>query len=215
MMGKKLFTLFVLFFLSISVVNAQESYTLEDVSSHNTESDCWMIFEDSVYDITSYIANHDKFLDIRDWCGRDMTDDFKDKAGEGRDHKEGTYSMLESYLIGSVTEEILEKDNSNPYNLVIPLLLGIFLYWIPFFIVKKKGKLLKFNGFWNSIMFLLLLIPSLGFGIFMMLRYRFNNLWDIDFDFMYWHVELSLFMGILAINHFIQRLNIYLKQIKM
>ncbi len=71
----------------------------------------------------------------------------------------------------------------------------------------------KFNAFWNTLLILLLLIPAFGFGIYMILRYRFPTLWDTSFDFMYWHVELSLVMGILGINHFIQRLKVYLLQL--
>lgn len=98
-----------------------------------------------------------------------------------------------------------------PYNLLIPLLSSIVLY-VLFFIISgsslgKKYRLLSrrtFNFFWNTVL-LLSLIPAFGFGIFMMLRYRFPSLYEIDFRFMYWHVELSVVMGIVSIMHFIQR----------
>jgi len=38
-------------------------------------------------------------------------------------------------------------------------------------------------------------------------------LYNIDFEFMYWHVELSLVMGAVAISHFIQRIVVYFKQV--
>ncbi len=220
---------------------AQTTYTIDTISEHNTEKDCWMIFENNVYDLTTYIQNHDRFMDIREWCGKDMTVDFKTKAGEGVDHRASTYSLLENYLIGTVgenktnttandTTSVVNENKSgdtipttvdssetvktNPYNLLLPVLLTTIAYWGSYILVKKKVfTLIKFNAFWNTILFLTLLIPSLGFGIFMMLRYQFTNLWDIDFDFMYWHVEISLIMGVLGINHLIQRLNIYINQI--
>lgn len=196
-----------------------------------------MVFEDRVYNITPYISQHDVFQDISDWCGRDMTQDFKDKDGLGEDHKRSSYSLLESYYIGDITEEDIvvvdnlsnsdssvtsdikeEKTNSTtPYNIIIPLLLSISLYWLPYFLLIKRSKkisLIKFNAFWNSILLILLLIPGLLFGVFMILRYKFTSLWNIDFNFMYWHVELSLVMGLLALNHFLQRIRIYFSQLK-
>jgi len=75
----------------------EEFYTIEEVQEHDEEGDCWMVFEGEVYDFSEYVPDHDKFLDIREWCGTDMTQAFKDKAGEGRDHRESTYAMLEEW----------------------------------------------------------------------------------------------------------------------
>ena len=213
------------------------AFSTNDVSEHDTRQDCWVVFEDGVYDISPYIQEHDVYLDITDWCGKDMTDDFKDKDGLNIDHKRSSYSLLESYYIGSLSDENdttpflsleLEEDvtqevrdeimnRENPYNLFVPLLLSMSLYWIPYFVCRKnseKFSLTKFNAFWNTILFLLLFIPGILFGIFMILRYKFSSLWDIKFDIMYWHVELSLSMGFLALNHFIQRIRIYFSQLK-
>jgi len=226
--------LFTFFFLLQNIY----AFTINEVSEHNTEKDCWVLFDESVYDISPYIKEHDVYLDITDWCGKDITEDFKDKNGLERDHKGSSYSLLESYYIGSlnddeenfevylpldieetVTEDIRNdiQNPKNPYNIFVPLLLSMSLYWIPYMVCRKNTKkfsLTKFNAFWNSILFLLLFIPGILFGIFMILRYKFPSLWDIDFNVMYWHVELSLAMGFLAINHFIQRIKIYFSQLK-
>jgi predicted heme/steroid binding protein len=231
-----IFSLLV-FFLFVQGANA---YTLDEVYEHNTVEDCWMIFEESVYDLTEYVPDHDRFLDIREWCGKDMTQDFKDKAGVGRDHRDSSYTLLERYKVGTLGEEVLIEETESKeviieenisveespalskkpkeYNLIIPLLIAVISYWGFYFLVKKNMffgiNILKFNAFWNSILLLTLLIPALGFGIFMVIRSKKPELWDIDFDFLYWHVELSLVMGILGVNHFIQRFAIYLKQLK-
>ena len=198
---------------TLTVFASDMSYTVEDVASHSTPGDCWMIFEDRVYDFSQYVPDHDKFMDIREWCGRDMTQDFKDKAGLGRDHREGTYQLLERYEIGSLVDSTVEITESvNPYNLILPLVLTTLLYWGSYFVFKKKLK--GFNAFWNTVLLLTFVIPSFGFGVYMMLRYSFPSLWDIEFDFMYWHVELSVVMGVIAISHFIQRFKLYLVQLK-
>ncbi|HRX44061.1 MAG TPA: cytochrome b5 domain-containing protein, partial [Candidatus Dojkabacteria bacterium] len=172
------------------------AYTIDEVNLHNTPNDCWVVFEDSVYDLSKYLPSHDIYMDIRDWCGKDMTEDFKTKAGMDRDHRVSSYSLLENYKIGeiesnqapiieeedTIEDKIMPKNASNPYNLIIPLLISNILYWIPYLLIKKriiKVSLKSFNAFWNTLLILLLLLPSLGFGVFMMLRYRFPGLWNI------------------------------------
>ncbi len=181
-----------------------------------------MIFDSNVYNLSSYLPQHDKFMDIREWCGRDITEDFKTKVGAGRDHRESTYAMIERYNIGKIEEVEVSQDNvengaSNGYNLIIPLFVSLLGYWVPYFLIKKKVLNIsqsKFNAFWNTILILSLLIPSFGFGVFMILRTKKPSLYDINFDFIYWHVELSVVMGITAISHFLQRWPIFRSQLK-
>ncbi len=224
-----------------------KTYTLEDVKEHNTPDDCWMMFEGKVYDLTEYIRHHDVYMDIRDWCGTDMTEDFKTKAGVGRDHMEGSYTLLERFEITKEDEEMEEREEeeidivdtdteileyeheekieeeeeeeiaatTNRYNILIPLITITLLYWGTYFLTKKEIlSLSRFNAFWNTMLLLTFLIPSFGFGIFLIMRLSRPELWEIDFDFIYWHVQLSLVMGFIALNHFIQRIPIYLKQIR-
>jgi predicted heme/steroid binding protein len=231
---KYFFSIFLLSILSFLVTPA---FAEDDYTSHNTPSDCYVRFEDSVYDLTEYIVLHDKYLDIRSWCGKDMTEDFMTKAGIGEDHKLSSYYLLEEYKVYDISTPPVEEENvieqvvvdeettkesvtdskkgTSPYNLAIPVFLSLLVYWIPYFIMKsKKVSMVKFNGVFNTLLLLALLIPALGFGVFMMLRYKFPALYNIDFNFLYWHVELSLVMGVLGISHLLQRLNIYLLQLR-
>jgi cytochrome b involved in lipid metabolism len=212
-------------------------YTKEEVAEHDVPQDCWMSFEGGVYDLSEYIPDHDKFMDIREWCGRDITADFKDKAGEGRDHRPGTYELLEKYRTGNlkgdfdlvdaqvIVDDVIQNTEteteevrtSGEYNILIPFIITTVLYWGMYILADKNVlglSILKFNGFWNTILLLTLLLPAMGFGIFMIIRTKRPELWDIDFDFMYWHVELSLVMGFVAIYHFIQRFGQYINQLK-
>lgn len=204
-------------------------FTMEEVAQHDEEGNCWMVFENSVYDFSEYLPDHDKFMDIREWCGMDMTEDFKDKAGAGRDHREGTYALLEQYKIGELKGEVdlvdtqiliedVQEESTKPreYNILIPFVLTTVLYWGMYLLAKRNilFGIHKFDAFWNTVLLLLLLIPGMAFGIFMMVRIKRPELWDIDFDFMYWHVELSLVMGFVAIYHFIQRIPQYIAQMK-
>ncbi len=225
--------------ISVHRVIASTEYTKTEVAQHNTSSSCWAIYENGVYDITTYLRIHNqKYQDITSWCGTDMTTSFDSI----RKHQGEATTLLESFKIGILTSTTPistndttsdtsstiestnletettseEVDNTvttyNPYNLVLPLILGMVLYWGSLLIFKKHIK--QFNAFWNTILLLTFVIPSFGFGIFMMLQYQFPSLMDINFKFMYWHVEFSVFMGVLAISHFIRRLKIYLVQLK-
>lgn len=103
-MKKSLFFLVLGTLLFTSSLKAQTtSFTLDEISLHNTANDCYVVFEDSVYDLTSYLKLHDRYLDIRDWCGNDMTEAFKTKDGSNRDHKSSSYSLLENYKIGTLS----------------------------------------------------------------------------------------------------------------
>jgi len=232
---KKSLLFFLTIFLvlvSVRQVIASSTYTTTEVAQHNTTSNCWAIYNEEVYDITTYVLLHNqRYYDITSWCGADITTDF-DAVGK---HRGSATTLLASFKIGTITtitpattDTNVQKTTTtpdttttlttntitlkNPYNLLLPLILGIVLYWGSLLIFSKNLK--QFNAFWNTILLLTFLIPTFGFGIFMMLQYQFPSLMDINFRFMYWHVEFSVFMGVLAISHFIRRLNIYLMQLK-
>jgi cytochrome b involved in lipid metabolism len=114
-------------------------YIPKKVRRTQLTGDCWMSFEGGVYDLSEYLPDHDKFMDIREWCGRDMTADFKDKAGEGRDHKPSSYELLEVYRVGDLkgdfdlvdaqvivddvianTRKKVKPNSSTNYKIVIP-----------------------------------------------------------------------------------------------
>ncbi len=205
---KKYLLSFVLLLLSVTPLFA---YTKEEISKHNLENDCWVIFEDKVYDISKYIRSHERFVDIREYCGTDITQSFKDKGGEGRDHNPNSYRLLETFGIGDAQKEA-------SYKLLLPILLVTALYWGLNYISKKgyiKGfTILKFNALFTTLMGIFFLVPTFGFGIFLILRYEITSLYDLEFDFLFWHAQLALIMGTFAMNHFIQRSSIYWKQLK-
>ena len=219
----------LLFFLIFCFPGVVFAYTKEAVAKHNTSGDCWMIFEGKVYDITSRVEIHDQYMDIREWCGKDMTSEFKDKDGKGVDHKNSTYALLDSLEIGDLEEKVVAKNEIKEevvvesgkkmegYNILFPFLFSVVAYWLSYLLVKRNRlfgvTILRFNAFWNTVLFLTLLLPAFGFGVFMIIRSKIPSLYDVDFDFLYWHVELSLVMGFLAINHFLNRFVIYTKQL--
>ncbi|MGI1679482.1 MAG: cytochrome b5 domain-containing protein [Cellvibrionaceae bacterium] len=93
--------LLILFLLS-STVEAQKTFTIEEVSKHNSSSDCWLIILKKVYDVTDYLELHPSSPGtIESWCGSIATDGMERK-GIGVDHSEEAYALLNQYLIGNL-----------------------------------------------------------------------------------------------------------------
>ncbi len=75
------------------------SYTLAQVTTHNSQTDCWTVVNGSVYNITSYITRHPGGVRaISSICGKDGTSTFDDQHG-GQSRPENT---LSSFLVGSL-----------------------------------------------------------------------------------------------------------------
>ena len=215
--------------LTLHKVIAATQYTSEQVASHNTSTSCWMIYDDEVYDITTYLPIHNqRYSNITSWCGTDITQDFDN---ERKHLSTTTKNLLETFRIGTLsstatststtttsnTTENTSSTSTNPYNLLIPILIATILYWghyIFAFKISKPQRGKFFNAFWNTMLVLSFLIPTLGFGIIMILQYQIPSLASSSFDFLYWHVELSLFMGTIGLFHFLKRIKIYWAQIK-
>lgn len=323
-----------LFIVSITAISffafkydtiAASTYSHQEVSSHNTSTDCWMIYRDKVYNFSDYLRSHDRYLPIDSWCGKDMTEDFEDKAGRGRDHLDSTYSLLNNYYIGDlktssnvtsqdindeheyedheeeysveisgqelksltikevaglweidaevllnviveeyhltgnyntddtietlrneyklstaqikdIAEKLKADDNQiisnndgkqntiakskNPYNFTFPFFASLLAYLAHWFITKsylsKKHKLLTrpvFNMFWNTVL-VISLIPSALFGFFLIFRYSYTELYNINFDFLWWHVEGSVVFATVSVLHLISRLKQYFAPLK-
>lgn len=234
-MRKTLIIILILISFQPQIAKANLSFTQEEVANHDTPSDCYMIFDNKVYNVTKdRLQFHDtKYLDIDDWCGKDITRDFKAKDEEGRDHIPSSYSLLDQYYIGELvtieTKNIDSTSDSNinssskissRYNIVVPIIGMSILFIITRTLKNKKkssgdtilsGSTYKF--IWNTIL-IISLIPSGVFGIFMVLRTKFPELYSIKFDVLFWHVEggILLFIGILL--HLLDRLTTYFAQFK-
>eukprot|EP01130_Rhizamoeba_saxonica_P015952 TRINITY_DN7278_c0_g1_i3.p1 TRINITY_DN7278_c0_g1~~TRINITY_DN7278_c0_g1_i3.p1 ORF type:complete len:302 (+),score=71.88 TRINITY_DN7278_c0_g1_i3:223-1128(+) len=71
-------------------------YTMEEVSKHDDEDDCWMVIKDKVYDVTKFVDEHPGGYIILDGAGKDSTYEFFEEF----EHTEEAYDMLKQYLIG-------------------------------------------------------------------------------------------------------------------
>lgn len=58
----------------------QNTYTLEEIASHNTRTDAWMVIDNIVYDVTDYLSEHPGLDIILDYIGKDATNAFNQTA---------------------------------------------------------------------------------------------------------------------------------------
>jgi len=81
------------------------TYTLEQVSAHNTADDCWIVLSGKVYDFTDYINNssHPGGKTILQGCGQDATELFETRPmGSGTAHSQRARSSHDQYFIGNL-----------------------------------------------------------------------------------------------------------------
>ncbi|KAM3956341.1 cytochrome b5 [Aphomia sociella] len=85
-----------------------KKYTLAEVATHNGKDDptIWIVYKDSVYDVTKYIHEHPDGPDsIMDNAGKDATKDF-DAVGHSSDAR----TILVKLKIGEIVEEEKKYD---------------------------------------------------------------------------------------------------------
>jgi cytochrome b involved in lipid metabolism len=73
-------------------------YSTADVAKHAVTSDCWIIINDGVYNVTAFLAEHPGGTRaIARLCGQDAT-----AAFEGVGHSSTAQTLREKYLIGKI-----------------------------------------------------------------------------------------------------------------
>ena len=79
----------------ISTKRLHKYYSLKDVEKHNTKNDAWLIYNNNVYNVTSFIHKHPGSNAILKGIGKDSTDLF-DNVG----HSNNARYMMKKYYIG-------------------------------------------------------------------------------------------------------------------
>lgn len=77
-------------------------FSKSEVSAHNNQSDCWLIVDNKIYDVTSYIDIHEGGRVIVNYCGSDATEAFNTKGGKGKPHKPKAFEDLQRLYIGNL-----------------------------------------------------------------------------------------------------------------
>lgn len=79
--------------------------TLDSVSEHSSQDDCWMVINNKVYDVTKFVNSHPGGKVILDGCGKDATTLFNTRPmGSKTPHSSKANKLLEKYFIGDLNE---------------------------------------------------------------------------------------------------------------
>uniref|UniRef100_A0A336KRC4 CSON014748 protein n=1 Tax=Culicoides sonorensis TaxID=179676 RepID=A0A336KRC4_CULSO len=91
----------------------QVTYTKEEVAFRNgkANTDIWIIIDNFVYDVTSYIHEHPGGADlILEWAGKDATKEF-----ESIGHSSEASRALKNLRIGVLAQNKGQEMNQSPY----------------------------------------------------------------------------------------------------
>ncbi|MBI5072037.1 cytochrome b5 domain-containing protein [Candidatus Falkowbacteria bacterium] len=76
--------------------------TIEEVAKHNSVADCWMIIQNKVYNVSSYLNLHPGNPEtITPYCGKEATTAFETKD-KNKPHSQEAWSLLGDYYVGDL-----------------------------------------------------------------------------------------------------------------
>ncbi|CAH9098602.1 unnamed protein product [Cuscuta europaea] len=78
-------------------VKVHKAYSKAEVALHNKRSDCWIIIQDKVFDVTSYVEEHPGGDAILAHAGGDSTEGFY-----GPQHASRVFEMVGEFCIGKL-----------------------------------------------------------------------------------------------------------------
>lgn len=77
------------------------SFSPEEVAKHHTATDCWIIYENLVYDVTGFLESHPGGEDmVLMYGGKDVSEVLHDPSEHA--HSDFAVQMLEDYLLGTL-----------------------------------------------------------------------------------------------------------------
>jgi cytochrome b involved in lipid metabolism len=87
-----------------------KTYTWEEVAQHKTKTDCWVVFEGKVLNISNFLSEHPGGEEvIMDHAGKDITQPFEDIG-----HSENAKELTEKYVVGKVDGPAPSLKKANP-----------------------------------------------------------------------------------------------------
>jgi len=86
-----------------SVTKDLKVITQDDLVTHNTKEDCYLLIHGYVYDVSGYAPLHPGGETIFQGCGMDATSLFENRwMGSGTPHSEAARQVLVKYRIGVI-----------------------------------------------------------------------------------------------------------------
>jgi cytochrome b involved in lipid metabolism len=88
-----------------------KTFTLNEVASHNSRTDCWTIISGQVYELTDFINRHLGGDEVLRACGTDATTLFTSRTtkdgqsiGSGTPHSQAAQEQLDQLKLGTLAK---------------------------------------------------------------------------------------------------------------
>jgi len=88
----------------VSNTSSTDTFTSDQVATHDTTTDCWLIINDKVYSVGKFLGEHPGGAStITPYCGKEATRAFDTQdRGPRAGHSSRASQMLADYLVGSM-----------------------------------------------------------------------------------------------------------------
>lgn len=83
---------------------AEKSYTINEIANHSTPSDCWIVIEGKVYNVTDYIRMNPGGAVIVKGCGKDATNLVNNRPGGEEPRPQRARDLLPNFYIGELAK---------------------------------------------------------------------------------------------------------------
>lgn len=98
--------------------------SLTEIAKHNKSSDCWLLINNKVYNVSSYISAHPGGAGtIISSCGKESTQLYNTKGGNNP-HSSNANNMLAAYYVGNLNQQTsqqqIQQTVQNTNAIVLP-----------------------------------------------------------------------------------------------
>lgn len=84
-------------------IDVNQNYTIDEISLHNTRSDCWILIRGRIYDVSTFVKLHPGKDAILSGCGKDATELFETRPmGSRTTHSDYAKTLMNKYYVGSL-----------------------------------------------------------------------------------------------------------------
>lgn len=131
-----------------NLLNDVQYYNWEEISRHNQKNDCWIVIDNSVYNVTEWVDQHPGGKIISALAGEDVSALFH--SSHMRMHQ--VIPVLGKYKIGQIRENAPESSINDEFMIILKQ--RVLNYFTENNIDYRETKILKLQIFYNIFGFL-------------------------------------------------------------
>jgi cytochrome b involved in lipid metabolism len=88
-----------------ATVASNTKLNIAEVAKHNQTSDCYMVINNKVYNLSDYASSHPGGTRmIQNYCGKEATQAFDTKGGRRSGHSSYANKLLNTYYVGDFVQ---------------------------------------------------------------------------------------------------------------